>query len=262
MNALKKRPRAANQDRAAVLFGVPTALLLASLLSGAPLAAERRPPGAPGPEADALARRMVAAVDGPAWDRTGAVRWTFRGNRHHLWDRQRGLARVRWGKIQVLMDLASRRGIAYDGEREIVGDRAAALVEKAFARWTNDSFWLNPVVKAFDPGTRRSLVPLEDGSEGLLVEYTAGGLTPGDAYLWLIGEDGLPTAWRMWTSNLPKGGMRASWESWVELATGARISTRHRLALGKIDIGDLAGAATLSELAPGPDPFAALLAER
>ena len=94
------------------------------------------------------------------------------------------------------------------------------------------------------------------------MEYTSGGLTPGDAYLWQLGEDGLPSAWRMWTSNLPRGGMRASWESWVELATGARVATRHELALGRVDITDLDGAATLGELEPGPDPFAALLTER
>ena len=47
-----------------------------------------------------------------------------------------------------------------------------------------------------------------------------------------------------------------------ELATGARIATHHDLALGKVDIGDLAGAATLEELEPGPDPFAALLSGR
>ena len=234
--------------------------LLSTLLVAAPAAAERRPAGTSGPEADALARRMLAAVDEPAWQRTGAVRWTFRGDRHHLWDRQRGLARVRWGDVEVLVDLASRAGIARERGVRVRGEREVKLVAKAFARWTNDSFWLNPVVKLFDSGTERRLVPLDDGSDALLVQYTSGGLTPGDAYLWLLGADDLPTAWKMWTSNLPKGGVKASWEGWVELATGARIATFHKLALGKVTIEELAGADTLAELEPGPDPFAALLA--
>ncbi len=38
---------------------------------------------------------MMVAVDSDAWERIGAVRWTFRGNRSHLWDRERQLVRVR-----------------------------------------------------------------------------------------------------------------------------------------------------------------------
>ena len=233
---------------------------LVLLLLAAPALAERRPSGTAGPAAEALAHRLLAAVDREAWQRTGAVRWTFRGDRDHLWDRRRGLARVRWGEIEALLDLTTRAGIAYDGGREVTGDRAAKLVAKAFARWTNDSFWLNPVVKIFDAGTERGLVRLDDGSEALLVEYTSGGLTPGDAYLWIPGANGLPVAWKMWTSNLPRGGVRASWEGWVTLATGARVATTHKLALGKVAIDGLAGAATLAELEPGTDPFAALVA--
>ncbi len=265
---MKITPRSAARVRAASLSGsrrgglllALAALALAALALAAAAAAERRPAGTPGPEAEALASRMLAAVNEPAWQATGAVRWSFRGDRDHLWDRDRGLARVRWGKVEVLVDLAGREGIASENGRRIQGARAAALVDKAFARWTNDSFWLNPVVKIFDPGTERGLVRLDDGSEALLVQYTTGGLTPGDAYLWLLGADDLPVSWKMWTSNLPKGGTRASWESWVELGTGARIATTHKLALGSVTIGDLAGAANLVELEPGADPFAALLA--
>lgn len=234
--------------------------LLASILVTSPLLAERRPQSTPGPAADALARSMLAAANATAWQRTGAIRWSFRGDRDHLWDRRRGLARVRWGKVEVQVELASRRGIAFRDGQAVSGDKGDALVGRAFARWTNDAFWLNPIVKLFDPGTERSLVQLDDGGVALLVEYTTGGLTPGDAYLWIPGSESLPIAWKMWTSNLPKGGVRASWESWTEIATGARIATLHKLAFGKVEIGNLSGAATLAELEPGPDPFAALLA--
>lgn len=240
--------------------GVVGALLAAALLLAAPAGAERRPSGTPGAEADALARDMMEAVNVGAWQRTGAVRWTFRGDREHLWDRQRGLARVQWGEVEALVDLTTRDGVAYESGRRVAGERADKLIARAFAHWTNDSFWLNPVAKLFDPGTERRLVRLGDGSVALLVEYTSGGLTPGDAYLWLPGADGLPAAWKMWTSSLPKGGVRATWEGWVVLATGARVATRHKLALGRVEIGDPAGAATLAGLEPGTDPFAALLA--
>ena len=38
-------------------------------------------------------------------------------------------------------------------------------------------------------------------------------------------------------------------------------ATVHNLPLGKVEIGNLAGGATLDEIEPGPDPFAALLAD-
>jgi len=127
--------------------------------------------------------------------------------------------------------------------------------------WINDSFWLNPVAKLFDPGTQRRLVALPGDEEGLLITYRSGGATPGDSYLWLVGADDLPHAWRMWVSILPLGGIKASWEDWLTLGTGARVATRHRLWGFTLELQEVAGACTLAELEPGPDPFAALAAQ-
>lgn len=241
-------------------LGLPLLLVLAIVLAATALA-DPRPEGTPGPEAEALADAMTAAINQEAWDATGAVKWSFRGSRHHLWDRQRQLARVQWGEVEVLVELESQSGRAWKGGRELEGEKAEKLVRKGYEAWVNDSFWLNPISKAFDPGTTRGLVPQDDGTRGLLVEYTSGGVTPGDAYLWLIGDDDLPVGWRMWTSNIPIGGARATWESWIELGTGAKISTLHDLAIGKLEMVGVVGAATLAELEPGDDPFAPLLGE-
>lgn len=220
---------------------------------------EPLPAGEPGPRADALARRLAAAVNTDAWERTGAVRWTFAGRHQHLWDRQRHLARVRWDNIEVLVDLDSRRGLAYrDGVRLKPGE-AVEVVETAWSYWVNDAFWLNPLAKLFDAGTTRQWVPQADGSAALLVTYASGGATPGDSYLWLPDAQGRPRAWQMWVSILPVGGIETSWEGWVRLATGAHISTRHRIAFFTLEIGDVVGATTLADLALGPDPFAPLL---
>lgn len=203
---------------------------------------------------------MLRAVDDAAWQQTGAVRWSFRGNREHLWDRRRSLARVGWDDVEVLLDLSTREGLVTKKGRSVTGDRREKLTERAYAYWVNDSFWLNPVSKVFDSGTVRSLVTLDDGTPALLVEYTSGGLTPGDAYLWIVDEKGLPTTWRMWVSSLPVGGTKASWEQWETLATGARIATLHDLRLGSVTIGNLAGAQDLAALLGGdPDPFELLL---
>lgn len=222
-----------------------------------------RPAATPGPEGDRLAERMMAAVNAEAWAKTGAVTWVFAGRNQHLWDRERGLARVRWGDTSVLVDLGKQVGRATRGGHPVEGRAGERLVERAYAAWINDSFWLNPVVKALDEGTSRAVVvPTgEDaGREGLLVQYASGGLTPGDAYLWILGPDGTPVAWRMWVSVIPVGGVRASWEGWITLSTGARVSTRHALGPVALELSEVAGAATLSELVQGEDPFAALFA--
>lgn len=208
--------------------------------------------------ADAIAHRMQDAVDTAAWERTGAVRWTFFGGRHHLWDRARDYERVRFDHFEVQLDLGARRGLAWRDGARVPDPEAAALVDRAHGYWTNDSFWLNPVAKVFDGGTVRTLARTSDGREGLLVTYTTGGRTPGDRYLWLLSSDFRPRSWRMWVSILPVGGAEVSWEDWRPLATGAWIAHRHRTLVLDLRLTGVAGAATLSELEPGADPFAPL----
>ncbi|HJL14793.1 MAG TPA: hypothetical protein RMH99_04005 [Sandaracinaceae bacterium LLY-WYZ-13_1] len=231
-------------------------LLLAVILF---VAHDPRPDGEPGPEAEELAVRMEAAVDVEAWARTGAVRWGFGGRQEHLWDRERGVARVRWDDVEALFHVGSSSGRVWRAGREVHGEEARELLAQANAHWVNDSFWLNPVAKFRDEGVRRELVTLEDGTDALLVRYTSGGLTPGDAYLWIPGEGGLPREWRMWVSIIPVGGVATTWEGWQTLSTGAKIATRHEGPLGiTLELDDVAGAATLAELTGGEDPFAPL----
>ena len=95
--------------------------------------------------------------------------------------------------------------------------------------------------------------------DALLVSFGSGGRTPGDAYLWTVGADGRPTAWRMWVSILPIGGLKVSWAGWTRLSTGAWVATEH--ALGPIDLclTQVEGAASLAALlGDQPDPFAPL----
>jgi hypothetical protein len=221
------------------------------------------PSGVPGSEADALARRMMAAGNDDAWKATGAVAFSFRGKNHHLWDRRRGYLRVAFGDRMVWLDLASRRGLAEKGGEPLGGAALQEALDKAWALFCNDTFWLNPVAKLFDDGVQRyKVAPPEDhaGSESLLITYTTGGTTPGDSYLWIVGPDGLPTHWRMWTSILPVKGLEASWEGWIDLPTGAKVATRHAIGPLTLELGDLRAAADLSGLEPGGDPFEALAA--
>jgi hypothetical protein len=219
---------------------------------------ESLPSGTTGSEAEALAEKMLAAIGHEHWERTGAVSWTFRGVHHHLWDKQRHFARVRWDNYEVLVDLNRQTGIARREGAVLPPDEAAALVETAWKYWINDSFWLNPVSKIFDPGTTRQRISSNDQYDRLLVTYHSGGVTPGDSYLWIVDKNGLPAAWKMWVSIIPIGGVKISWENWITLSTGVKIATFHKHALFEIPLTNIRGAATLAELEPGEDPFAAL----
>lgn len=241
------------------IFGITGGLILAALIAMW-VSSDPKPEGKVGPAADQLAQKMMEAVNIAAWDTTDAISWVFNGTaRHeHLWDKKRHYAQVVWPDHKVLVDINQKSGVAYVKGSEVKGEQGAQLVETAWQYWVNDAFWLNPVVKAFDGGTTRELVELENGKEALLVSYGAGGVTPGDAYLWELAEDGRPTAWRMWVKIIPVGGMRFSWEGWQQLSTGAWVATRHQTKAMDLQIGEVQGAATLAELVPDADPFAAL----
>lgn len=221
-----------------------------------------RPTGTPSAEADALAQRVLTAVDHPAWAKTGALEWTFAGRNTHLWDKDRGFARVRWDETEVLLDLRNGpSGSAREKGQALTGGALLDRLRTAYKRHINDRFWLYPFGTFFDAGVTRALATDEDGQQGLLISYSAGGVTPGDAYLWFVGEDGLPTAWRMWVDILPIGGISASWGGWQTLSTGLKVATAHE---GVADIGltGVKGAATLLALTDGTDPFAELVQKR
>jgi hypothetical protein len=221
------------------------------------------PEAAPSAEGDALAQKVLTAVAAQHWAKTGAVTWTFSGRNTHLWDRQRGLVRVTFANgTVVLLDEARTRSWARDVSGAMV--TSPVLAENAWKSWVNDAFWMMGPAKLMDPGTTRAVVALPDGGQGLLVRYASGGATPGDSYLWMFGPDGTPTAWRMWVSVLPIPGLLATWEDWITLDTGVRVARQHVLGngLARPAVTNLRAAATLAQLVPGEDPFAALLAQQ
>lgn len=214
---------------------------------------ESKPVGQTGPAAEALAQKMLLAVDQPAWDSTRVLQWTFKGMHDFLWDKKRNYAEVKWddNKVQLILDEVD--GKAWKAGKELSGEEARKLIDKAWGYWCNDSFWFNAVVKVFDKGTQRSIVKQPDGSDALMVTYDSGGVTPGDSYLWILDENGLPKSWKMWVSIIPLGGLEFSWEKWVDLSTGAKISSFHTSKFLDLDLTNLKGEMDFESF--GGDPF-------
>lgn len=222
---------------------------------------EKLPVGQSGEKAEALATKMVQAVNKTAWDSTAIIGWTYHGPHVYLWDKKRNFAQVKWDNNMALINIATASGKVFENNVEITdATKSAKLLKNAYKYFINDAFWLNPVVKVFDEGTSRSIVTLKDGREGLLVSYKSGGVTPGDTYLWILDANGIPTSWKLWVKVVPIGGIEFTWDDWTSLPTGAKISTSHT-AKGMnmtIPITDLKSANTFKEFGLVEDPFATI----
>ena len=221
---------------------------------------DKRPIGIKGEKAEALAQKMMQAVNKSAWDTTHFVSWTSRGGNTLLWDKTRNFVQVEWKNNKVLLDAHKQTGKAWENQTEVTDPVAAQkLIQFAYKIFINDAFWLNPIAKFYDDGVERSIVTLADGSEGLLVSYTTGGVTPGDAYLWLADANGVPTTWQMWAGIIPIGGLSFSWEDWLTLPTGAKVSTLHKTKWGMaIPQMNVKGAQDLEGLGLKADLFSGL----
>jgi hypothetical protein len=197
------------------------------------------PEGPQGQEADALAYKMLEAINHQAWDSTDVIRWSFGGRsfNEHVWDKKRHYAKVSWSDKTVWFDIDKQIGrVEINGEEVVDKEEQQRLITQAWHIRNNDAFWLNPVSKVFDSGTERRLITLKNGEKALLVSYTSGGSTPGDSYLWLLDEQGLPYEWRLWVGIIPIKGFRFSWENWITSETGVKIAVFHKSKLLNVQL--------------------------
>ncbi len=205
---------------------------------------EPLPTGKTGPQADALAQKMFKAVNGEAFKNTRYLIWTFRNGKHfYVWDKTLGKAKVSWDDITVNLILDDPKKSYVFINKVIVNDdkQREKAIEKAIKLFNNDSFWLVAPFKVFDKGVERSLVKLDDGTNGLLVTYTSGGSTPGDSYLWKLQPNGFPQSFKMWVQIIPIGGLEASWDDWQLVNSGAYLPKTHSLGPMKLDMGNVRG---------------------
>ena len=204
-----------------ILAGI---LLVAKLVLDKPL-----PQGIEGSRAEALAQKMLKAINDTAWQQVEAVKWNFDGRHQLLWDKKRHFAKVEWDENLVIIDCDSQKGFAFKKGSLVEDlDEKSNLLKKAYFIWANDSYWLNPVSKIYDNGVTRKYVETEDENGALLVTYSSGGVTPGDSYLWYVDENGLPYKWEMWVKIVPINGLKTTWEKWGNY-NGILISTQHKL---------------------------------
>lgn len=188
-----------------------TAAAAAALSLTAPAPAEAYPAGpdfrADQSDAEAIAwadRAMQAMGGWDAWANTRFLTWTFFSGRHHVWDKWTGRYRLEdpANELVVLMNLQDRSGRAWKAGAE-VSDPAErqTVLEKAYAAWVNDAYWLLMPYKLKDSGVALRFLgrsPTEDGRDAVQLELTFEnvGLTPQNKYhVWIDAETHLVSQW-------------------------------------------------------------------
>lgn len=199
---------------------------------------ESLPSGKQGVEADALANKMLTALNFEAYKNTRYIEWSFRGKHFYKWDKQENIVEVSWEKNKVILHTKQPQNSEVYVDGSLVEN--SEILQKAIDYFNNDSFWLVAPYKVFEDGIERRIVQFE-GKDALLITYTTGGSTPGDSYLWILDDTGKPIKYKMWVSIIPTGGIEASWNDWVTTESGAMLPTKHEMSIGTLDMGDVKG---------------------
>lgn len=184
---------------------------------------------------DALAMEVMKAHGIDAWPAITRLRFTFNVEADgkqvmsavHDWDLQAGTDTVTWNGKTVTVNIASPG----DSEDE----------KAAFARWTNDAYWLLVPLKLMDGGVRRTYEgeQVVDGRtcQVLQLSFDGVGLTPGDRYnLYINPETKLIEAWDYMPN--PERKTHFTREAFQNVG-GLTLSTDHRSGNRRIYFTDL-----------------------
>jgi len=201
-----------------------------------------------------ILRALRDAQGGPeAWQQVHYLRFDWVVERdgketvraRHLWDRQTGLYRVEWknreGQSMLgLFDVDTRAGRVWvDGAAPAAAD-SAAMLERAYGRFINDTYWLLMPAKLEDPGVKVETAGTADfdGRPSDILHITFGpvGLTPGDHYWAYIDRNShLMTRWAFFlqgdegTPALEKASAW-DWADWQRV--GGVMMSRDRRQVG------------------------------
>lgn len=215
--------------------------------------------GTEGEQADYYARMIQNAVNRQGWMSTGVLSWSI-FQQQYLWDLRRGLVRVKTPEYIVYFSVSRKYQLATTHKgKKIVGSLGDQIIEEAYRFWLRDRLILEPTQSFFDPGVRRFLVNKDTKEEGLFLNYTEGGVTPGDSFLWRVNAKGMPQGVRIWSEEMSiLKGVEIQFSGWRKLKTGLKVSTIRTLGSMSIEINVQADFSLKQFIGSNKDPFAAL----
>ncbi|MEJ8801268.1 DUF6503 family protein [Pontibacter sp. H249] len=153
-------------------------------------------------KAKSIANKVMQSMGGEkSWNDTRYLAWTF-NDQYQVWDKHHN--RFRWEKdsLVAIIDTQTKDGKVYVAGQELQNpEEKQKLLERAYALWINNSYWLVMPFKLQDPGVALTHVGEEttmDGAQADVLEMTFEnvGLTPQNKYkLWVDKNTGLITQW-------------------------------------------------------------------
>ncbi len=148
--------------------------------------------------ADSVAMNVYEAMGGPdAWAALPHLRFDFASGSdttrtvraRHLWDRQTGAYRIEIPQgadstFVAIFNVNTREGDVYVNGDAADSATEGRILEQAYRRFINDSYWLLMPVKMMDPGVERTYEPdsSTNGLDVIRLSFEGVGLTPGDQY--------------------------------------------------------------------------------
>jgi hypothetical protein len=206
------------------------------------------PAGQADPRAAAIVRQLTDAMGGQeTWNRLPYLRFDFVVEKNgkeaaryrHWWDKKDGRCRVEWSDdrgraVAAVFDLSTRQGKCFtDGIMDTDSSTVAAAVEKGYARWVNDTYWLTMPFKLRDPGTRLTYARAGKSRSGdpcdlLELTFAPGvGLTPKDHYwIYVSRATHLVDQWEYVLQDQKPPPQLALWEAWTAVGPVRLAETR------------------------------------
>ena len=186
------------------------------------------------PKGDQVARELIAALGGEAgWEKARQLRFDFvverEGTRaaefHHVWDRYTGdyrlLGRDKSGApYAIYFNVNTHDGVAFSNGKPVEGEEKKKLIENAYGRFINDTYWLLAPWKVFDPGVHRDYDGEKPGPDGSLCDvirlsFDNVGLTPKDVYwLWITRDGRRLVQWQYVLGGAQEDPTTALWKDW------------------------------------------------
>ena len=153
-------------------------------------------------KAKSIADKVMQRMGGKkAWNDIRYLAWTF-NDQYQVWDKHQN--RFRWEKdsLVAIIDTQTKDGKVYVAGQELQNpEEKQKLLERAYALWINNSYWLVMPFKLQDSGVTLKHIGEEatmDGNQADVLEMTFEnvGLTPQNKYkLWVDKNEGLITQW-------------------------------------------------------------------
>ena len=102
---------------------------------------EDLPAGQQGPQADALAHKMLQALNHEAYLETNYIEWTFKNRHHYQWQKNENTCMVHWKDYKVDLNLNNPSlSKAFVHNFEVQGEQASEYIATALGYFNNDSF--------------------------------------------------------------------------------------------------------------------------